>query len=111
MKNRISSANDYAIANAAGRLPTSAVMSGRKIVPLGINFAGRSIFGPHSVPAAAVFPGFIRWPVVHGTVGTRQNSRGLRTNSSIRANLKQYKHTYKGESLPHLFRALSTEGR
>jgi hypothetical protein len=65
MKNRIGSANDWAVANGAGlgRFPSSARIPGRKIVPLDTNCGGRSIFGAHSVPAAAGIHQIVDWPM------------------------------------------------
>jgi hypothetical protein len=87
--------------------PTYAWMLGGKIVPLGTELRRRSAFGSHTAAAAALFPGFAGRPTARCKLV--QNSRGLRTNSSIQANLKQY--IRKAESPTHLFGGFSTEGR
>jgi hypothetical protein len=87
--------------------PTFAWVLGRKIVPLGIELHRRSAVGSPTAGAAMLFPGFAKRPT--GPCQSVQNSRGLRANSSIQANLKQY--IRKVESSAHLFGGFSTEGR
>jgi hypothetical protein len=84
--------------------PTCAWVLGRKIVPLGIELRRRSAFGSPTAWAAVLFP---RWAT--GPCQSVQDSRGLRANWSIQANLKQY--IRKAESPAHLFGGFSTEGR
>ena len=98
-----------AVAGGPGMVgfPTCTWVLGSKIVPLGIELRRRSAVGSPTSWAAVLFPGFARRPT--GPCQSVQNSRGLRANSSIQANLKQY--IRKVESPAHLFGGFSTEGR
>src|ERR1700719_3118979 len=89
MKTNVSSANYWAVAYGAGIgvFPTYASALGGEIIPLEVELRRRCDIwlSDHPGDGRIAEYGTGWW-----TPSTRQNSRGLRTNSSIQANLKGY---------------------
>ena len=87
--------------------PTYAWSHGRNIVPLGVGLGPLLAVGSHTGPAAVLYARACQ--TIDGPVAICANSGGLRMNSSIQSNLKQY--IRRAESSTHLFEGFSTEGR